>query len=385
MASTTLETVAEMIGDPRTDYDAPPQLIIPTAKHIAERRPDGLYFGLPEGEYHAEPRFSTSGTKNMLASTMDFWARSWLNGERDPDDDETTKAKRLGTAYHKRILEGREAFYSKYAAALDPADYPGALKTVEEIKAALTEAGAKPSGKVKRDFINQLRALVPAAEVWDDLVSEHAQRWTGYEFVAPDAIRRMEIAAAMIERHPDLSRLFVDGYSEVSLFWTCRQTGVPMKARLDYLKIKMIADLKTITNQFMKPFDTACANAIAGRGYFIQALVYQEGLAAVKAMVRREGLSVVHGDYDPEWVQKLAASPQPSFTFVFQQTGIAPVARGFRFPPTLLSYGIGADLALQARRKFASCLDAYGLGWWVDDAPIRDFDNLEFPAWIGKD
>jgi hypothetical protein len=38
---------------------------------------------------------------------------------------------------------------------------------------------------------------------------------------------------------PKFSTLFKGGYAEVTLMiWHCEKTGVPMKARVDYLKIK---------------------------------------------------------------------------------------------------------------------------------------------------
>jgi hypothetical protein len=42
----------------------------------------------------------------------------------------------------------------------------------------------------------------------------------------------------MIERHEELSKAFSRGHAEVSLFWYCPKTGVPMKMRVDYLKLK---------------------------------------------------------------------------------------------------------------------------------------------------
>ena len=91
----------------------------------------GIHFGLPESDYHAVPALSNSGIKWLMVSPMDFWARSWMN---EKYEHETTSFMDIGTAYHARIVEGREAFYARYAAALDPADHPDVPRTQDELK-----------------------------------------------------------------------------------------------------------------------------------------------------------------------------------------------------------------------------------------------------------
>ena len=47
-------------------------------------------------------------------------------------------------------------------------------------------------------------------------------------------MRRIEIAAAMIEHHPELRHCFIGGYAEVTVIWF--EDGLWFKARFDYLK-----------------------------------------------------------------------------------------------------------------------------------------------------
>lgn len=358
---------------------------MPVRPDTPDLLPDGIWFGLAEDDYHAQPRLSASGIKALHASPVDFYVSSWLvPPEVEPAEEK--EAFRIGTAFHKRILEGKPAFYARYAADLDPADYPDALRTVEQIKAALVEAGAKPKHNVtKPELTDHLLSLVPDAQVWSVMLERHRAETEGREPLSARIITEIEIAAAMIERHPQLSKCFQSGYPEVSLFWTCAETGVPMKARADYLRLGGIFDLKTITNTKRQPFSTACRQAISSQHYFIQAPLYHEGLAAVKALLRQRGLDVVHGPCDPNWVLRLADTPaEPPFTFVFTQKGRAPVARGLDFPSSLVAYGIGQDIIAHQKRQFVRLAQQFGPDWWIDETPIEVIDDTQLPAWIGE-
>src|SRR5688572_20460520 len=95
----------------------------------------GVHFGLPEDAYHATEALSASGIQHLRASPLDFWARSWMApADDDEESAEDTFAKILGSAYHKRIVEGREAFARCYAPSITVKDCPKALVTVEDIR-----------------------------------------------------------------------------------------------------------------------------------------------------------------------------------------------------------------------------------------------------------
>jgi hypothetical protein len=339
----------------------------------------GVYFGMDEAEYHAIPALSNSGIKWLLVSPMDFWARSWMNPDREEPED--TVFTEMGSAYHARILEGREAFYSRYAPALDPEDYPDALRTADEIKAALADADpkAKKAG-TKADLIERLLAIRPEAIVWDTLLREHAERHEGKTLLSPALIRKIEISAAMIEKHPTLSKAFQGGQPEVTIIWNCRETGAPMKARIDYLKIRSIVDLKTLSNPLGKPFDRAVTSSMASGKYHIQAAIYCEAVAEARRMIRESDLCV-HGVVDTDWLKKFAASDDCEFAFVFQQTGVAPVARAYKFPKSLV-FDCGRIASREARRQFMEYRERFGDDIWLDFSDIHTFEDTDFPAYI---
>lgn len=336
----------------------------------------GVWFGLPEADYHAIPALSSSGMKWLAISPMDFWARCrWLNPAYEADDD--TEAQELGSAYHARILEGRDVFYQRYAAALDAEDFPDALRTVEQIRDALREREMKVSGN-KGELVERLLDADPSIDIWDAMVEDHAERHRGKTMISARAVSRIEIAAAMIERHPDLSRCFQGGAAELTVVWHDPETGTPCKARLDYVKARMVCDLKTFSNPLGKTIDNAIYGAIAARGYHVQAAHY---LSAVPFIRRFTAEGRVFGDGDRDLLRRLTDSP--SWVWVFQQTGIAPLARGKVFPAGMVR-GIGEAAARDAKHRYAECMRVFGKDPWIDTAPLEALDDTGFPAWIGQ-
>ena len=336
----------------------------------------GLYFDLDEDAYHAVPALSSTGIKHLKASSMDFWVRSWLNANRT---DEDTDAKRLGKAYHKRVVEGHEAFERAYSTELTMADHPNAIRTMDQMKDVLRKNGLQWKTSDRRgDLIKRIRNYPKTGKTifWDDLVEDHQRRNHGKIMIPADWTAEIELRAAMVERHPHLSLCFQQGRSEVSIMWVDEDCGVPMKCRMDYLKTRAVVDLKTFSNKHGRAVDRAIATEIANYRYHIQVAVYLEGAAQIPKLVAD---GAVHGDVDPEWLEQVAAHDK-QFVFVFQQTGIAPVARGKVFQRgNVLAV---AELEVRdAKQRFRICMDKFGTDPWVDDAEIGQIEDSEIPAY----
>lgn len=327
----------------------------------------GIYFGMPEEEYHQAPALSNSGIKNLRVSSMIFWARSWLNPHPVRKE---SGAMELGKAYDCRIIEGKTAFYQRYAQALDPEQYQKAARTIDDLK-DLLPASIKPA-KRKGELIEQVLEYEPDALIWDRVVEEHARRNEGKALLTAETLARIEIAAAMIERDPELCKAFTGGYPQVSIFWECPETGVPMKARLDYLKVRAIVDLKTFGNAMDRPVDHAIFHAMANQKYHIQAVVYQEAVAMAKRLP-------AFGNVSEDWLLQFQKAPPPNFMFVFQMTGEAPVTRGKVFPAELMTSEVGKVVVKEMKEKFKNCLEHYGDAPWLDVAPISNFADEDFP------
>ncbi len=305
---------------------------------------------MPFADYLAVEALDFSLAKWMLASPLDCWARSWLNPAREDTD---SPAMRNGRAMHCRIVEP-QSFRKAYVPALNPEDYPLALRTVEDMKEACRRLDLKVSGR-RDDLAERLR---PHDDVmlWDDVVSDYARKHAGAEFLAAEQIAEIEIAAKMIEAHPQLSKCFSGGHPEVSVFWNDPETNIPMKCRIDYLKPAAICEYKTLTNPYGKLFEKACYGAIASGRYQVQAVFQKEGLKA-------------NGD-----------SAEREFVWVMQSQGVAPIAKGFILSEGAL-YQAGLAQYRHCIREFARCLDAYGDEPWVDPQPIEYCDDMMVPAY----
>ena len=314
----------------------------------------GIIHGMPFADYLAVEALDFSLAKWMLTSPLDCWVRSWMNPQREDAD---SKAMANGRAMHCRIVEP-EQFGKSYVAALDPADFPLALRTVDDMKEACRRLDLKLGGR-RDDLIERLR---PHEDVtlWDDLVADYGREHAGAEFMDASQIAEIEIAAKMIEAHPQLSKCFKGGQPEVSVFWIDEETKLPLKCRIDYLKPGVIVEYKTFNNAYGKSVDRAIFGAIAAGKYQIQAVFQKEGLRANGDTAERE------------------------FLWVFQQQGVAPVARGH-----ILSEGALYQAAVaQYRhcvREFAHCLEHYGSDPWVDQQDISYLDDMLIPAYATED
>lgn len=335
----------------------------------------GIYFGMPDTEYHAIKALSASAIKRLLISSMDYWSGSWMNPYYQ---DKETEAKELGTAYHVRILEGKGAFYDRYAPAFDETAYPDALDTNDQLKAALKSMDLKVGGN-KADLIARLREADPSIQIMADLQAEYEAQHPGKDFVKPSVIRETEIAAFMIDNDPVASKCFTGGYPEVSVIWIDPLTKVPMKARFDYLKIKAITDLKSFSNPLGKSLHNAIGSTVASRKHHIQAATYLEGSDFAAAFARK---GRVFGDADQDWLKSFSDEKDRRFVFVFQQTGISPVTRVKEFSKVLETYKIAVQDLRRAQLKFAECWNHYGTDPWLDLAPLEQFGDEDFPLYI---
>jgi hypothetical protein len=339
----------------------------------------GVYFGLPEEQYHAAFALSSSSIKHLRVTGLDFWSRSALNPNLEDvqEDEADSEAKILGTAYHTRIVSGKQAFAATFAPEIDVKDFPNALRTVEELKAELRQRGLKLTG-TKSVLVETLLADDPTIQVWDLIQYDYEARHAGKWFLPQKYLSKIEIAAAMIEKHPTLCKAFSGGAPEVSVFWIDRTHGVPCKARLDYLKPSAIVDLKSFGNVQNKPLDIAIPREIASRKYHVQGAMYDEGASHIADFIKQER---VFGSADPGLVAGLARNLPKTWLWVFQMKGPAPVARGITLPREGMLFRIGQAEVENAKQAFRANWEKYGSDPWVDDTPITALDDAAVPPW----
>lgn len=425
----TLGEVLDRMPLPTAPTEEPTRFVPAVLDGTPVLPPDGIYFGMPEEEYHALPALSSHGIRKLAASPMLFWASSTFLSERRRDEvaerlaDPKERAHlTIGKAYHCRIMEGAEEFARRFAVELTAEDCEGALATTEQIKAAIAKhmtpdtrkaalpgsmVPVKPVAKVedtlpdsdetymrsavKSDWIEQLRELEPDAKILDILREEHRAANAGKLFVSADVSDQLEVAAKMVEADPEVRHAFTGGHAEVVLIWHCARTGVPMKCRVDYLKLRASVDLKTVANQSERSIEEAIRFEIARYKYNIQPSVYDEGVRAVRQLVRdSDGLVAWQWDYigkQPiraegerhEWARKWAAQDENKWLWVFQQKGAAPITRGVFYPMGGTTRVITDDIVLKQKRRFRQFSEAFGLDPWLDVKPIYDLADEDLP------
>lgn len=353
----------------------------------------GIYFGMPFEEYVKVPAMNASRLKLELVSPMDSWARSTKNPVFEEIDDET-KAKNEGRVYHKLILEGREEFDKAYAPDFedDPSDST-ILRTVDDIKLALSKAGAKTTFKAKDMGIAMLLDADPKAKILDVMKAQHRAKYAGREFIPAKFMREVELHNHVIKYNPELRAWLAGGYPEVTVIWDDDELGLRFKIRIDYLKLRFPVDLKSFANSKMKKVKLAIADAIAAQKYHIQAALYLRGVTAAKAMVgegavynsnTRAAWEWAVNDTMEKWVLEFEKETADSFNFIFIQKGPAPVAVGNFMRKGSAMDQAGVNLIQEAVRSHLRAKATFGDDPPLHLEPAEELQMDEMPAYINS-
>lgn len=162
--------------------------------------------------------------------------------------------------------------------------------------------------------------------------------------------------AEAIRAHPIAGFLFdpCDGMPEQSLFWEHERTGIPLRARLDWLpEMKtgrpIIADYKTADSAEPEKF----AKAVADYGYHQQHAWYSDGLAALYGVL-------------------------PSFIFVVQEKQPPYLVSVVELEPEAVR--IGRARNERAIDTYRACIKNGGWPGYTDTEPAP----IMLPAWADK-
>jgi PDDEXK-like domain of unknown function (DUF3799) len=299
--------------------------------HMKHER-HGIYFDLDEDEYHADTALGSTDLRRLLASGPDYWWGSPLNPNKP--ERKQSPAQEFGSALHKLVLEGNQAFAVRYVRRPDDLE--------------------RLTPKIKEQ-------LCPNGET----------------VIAGDDFDRIKVSGELIARNPDLAAAFEGGVPEVSVFW--EEDGIRCKARFDYLKIRGVGDLKSIRNYMGKPFAEACGRSIVEYRYDVQAAHYLKGRAEVAPLVA-DGL--VFGDHDAGWLKRVADSKSYAFQWVFFQAEGAPITWSRSLSPGNPILDIAErdrDRALEVYREFKQSFPDGEM--WLLQEPVTELDINDLPRW----
>lgn len=342
-----------------------------TPEQIARFYPEpGVYFNMPFDHYLDIRALNSGGIKDLMISETNYCQNSWMNIWGDLEEDDDTKAKRDGRAYHKRILEGHAAFYDAYAPAFVLEDSSDVMMTNKDMEDYLKRLGVKGySGKKSEQLVAMVLDKNPAAKIKAQLEASYRAAHPGKEFLDEKTLRYIELINKMVTCHPDLKTWFAGGKAEVSVVFDFQ--GCRFKVRFDYMKIRYICDLKTFANQRRRSIARAVEQAVESNGYWIQAALYLLGADAAQALIKAGAVHGFAGDKD--WLVDYAKTPVEEFRFAFLQKGNAPAVQPAIFDRVDRGYGEGLNEVLKAIDKFRRGLKLYGTDqpWLYAGAPIR--------------
>lgn len=354
--------------------------------------PLGIHIGLPADRYHEDPGLGSGSLKEIARSPTEFQYK------RLHVEDADTDALVWGRMIHLRVLEGKKAFRKAYAPALDPAKFPKALVTMADLQDWCRKHATKP-GRTKQDAIAAIRqreaelreaaddtvgALPlglqrrPPVQIWDELVEAHAAKHAGREIIKKDRYDRVETAAQWMQADKLLGAVmkdgtFIGGLPEVSIFYVDEETGIRLKARLDYLLAHAVVDLKS----FRDPndgFDVAglylhAMRTIRRFGYDLQAAAYRKAWHAGREAFT-SGRVYFHGRgrrragnlAATEHLAEVYKRDAPSWIWVLiKSTGAPqPVVLEWREDKSRLAWGFAADRLTNAVLSYREWTDRYG-------------------------
>lgn len=373
-----------------------------------EQLVDGIYFGLPQEVYHAQHRLSASGCCNMLISPGDFWADSWMNPDRK---EAPTEALISGTAYHMARLEP-DRFKATYLPGINPADLAeDVLTTYDQIKAALKERGEAmtKSGEKVLDAARRLRSVGYGGQIMHIMQADlEAIAEAEEKTILPwELYHQISVDMARLHENTEISPYLTDGQAEVSVLWTDKH-GTAWKARLDYLRVNTVTDVKTFVNSMGKNLEKCIADGIAYNRYYIQGALYWRAAEEI----RKGELPVkkMQNQAQKDLISAIRASEDIfEYWWVFQQKGGVPnvLARRYRQtreihphylaqapdekgrellrkkiknPTKLWEKGqLELDSCAMVFRRYA---EAFGTAPWGPEIPVSDTDDEAFAPYF---
>jgi PDDEXK-like domain of unknown function (DUF3799) len=273
----------------------------------------GVYISLPEEEYHADPALGSSGIKLLLKSPALYWDQSYLNPNKETDEEEDTTAKKFGRAYHKLIRE--------------PEKFDSAFKIKEGVKTS------KIPGTIGE--------------------GEH---------------KKLLKMRAQLANHPKQLALLVGGVPEVSIFFEYehRKKKYMCKVRFDTFAPHWVSDLKTTRDIS----DRGLRYTFGDYGYDISGAMYSIGAKCLKEMIRA-GYKMP-AEFDAEFIKEFLSEEDQIFAFVFQEKESPHLTRAWCMTPWISE--IGRDKFHKGLDIYEENI-ALQAAWPTGYADIEDIDE----------
>lgn len=344
---------------------------------------EGIYFDMPEEEYHEIPYFSRSTCETMIFDPTG--EEHWYNSPMNPDyvRSEPTSAMELGSALHCMLLEP-ERFDQLYVKKPTINDMTGKIvfEKSDEIKHFLKSVGEKVTGN-KPDLIKRaIPYLDPETHViWDNVLAAFYEdvESNGRRVLSEDNIEVLEGIRDSLERRKNMPELFNNIRSEITIIWKDEATGIMCKCRLDGARPEAIAEVKSFSVQNKKGLMKTIYDTINYDRYNLQFYVYQEALRTIIKKVKANKAKVF-GDVEPEWLKEFLKSPEKQFFILFFRTQAPYQCKAIELRRNFADGGSSNVYFTEAQSlwnigisAYQRCCELYGVERWVD---TKDVDEL---------
>lgn len=320
-----------------------------------------------EVTYFNTPGLSNSGMKDLAVSPLRYWH---LHVNPDRKLVEPTPQMIFGSALHCAFLEGETKFDQRYARELDQADFENLLVTVDDIRAFIRDKGFTPSGTKKEVLIGQAQGIDPQVRIWSDMESLHEIMHAGKTLISSDDWTRLQGCLTALRQGPVVMSIMESGEPEVPLFVKDEESGVNLKAKLDWVTPKLTLDLKTFVQMRGKSIDKSVADAIWYENYHRQAALYSR----IRQIKR-------HGFMDGPGGKK----KMPDFVMVFVESEPPHEVRIKAIRPTTAGqpnmYWMRANSEINSLIwRYAEYTKRFGDKPWIEGQAIEPLMDEELPG-----
>ncbi len=356
----------------------------------------GLYIDLDEFDYFQADALGSSDLKKLLRAAPDWWYSSRHNVFYEEKDD--TEARILGRALHALILEGSQAFEGRFAIEPDPRDYPGALKTTDDIKTFLTEIGVDippEAKKLKADLVKFAVDQGYGGRIWDHITAKHTQDVYAFQKTPIKAAqaRALKHMAQLVEDEPTLGPALRQGLCEVSVFWHREgEKDILYRCRLDSVSPHFTLDLKTLSNWKNRTIADMARRQIEEFEYDIQRRFYDEGRQMMRKFIKEGEVHCPGGELDDRTkkvLQAIAETDHWQWVWLFYQVrddkaGKAPVMVPRFHRPEGMVWDQAGEKIEKAIENYRDFMNRFGPDTpWCHIEPVleledQDLANLQY-------
>jgi hypothetical protein len=315
----------------------------------------------PSADYFAAPGLSNSGMKDLAVSPLRYW-HLHVNPNRPAP--RTSPEMTFGSALHCSILEP-EKFYDRYSRDIDASDFAGCLSTMDDLRAWLKDKGLPSSGKTKAELVDRVASADPSVPILDVLRERHAIVTAGKTILSRWDWDRVQRAADALLSEPALVELLSDGRAEVPMSVKDPETGVILKAKMDFVSPLRTVDLKTFAQKRGISIDQSVTSAIWHECYYRQGYTY--GL--IRSIAEGYGSPAKA----PPFILPFIESEEP------HEVRIRSITAKCGGEVNMLWERARIEVT-ELIRTYADCMERFGDKPWRDPRGVDPLEDMEFPG-----